>query len=86
MREFQRSEEDRKNDLLEREWLTDPEMRSLIRIISVNFTKRQYFKNKTLFSKGERPDKLYFVMKGQILIWDDDILKKRESPRNSINP
>lgn len=84
MRDFQRSEEDRKNELLEREWLTDPDMRSLIRIISVNFTKRQYFKNKTLFSKGERPDKLYFVMKGQILIWEDSLVegeKPKQQPQ-----
>ena len=81
-----RREEEKKKLFIEKEILTDPEMRSLARVIGVNFTKRHYFKNHTLFSKGDRPDKLYFIYRGQILIWDDcvdnhDVRLKKDKPK-----
>ena len=70
---LQRREEEKKKHFFEKEIISDPDMRSLARLIGVNFTKRHYYKSKVLFSKGDRPDKLYLIFQGQILIWDDEL-------------
>lgn len=70
---LQLKEEERKKHFLENEIITDPDMRSLARIIGVNSTKKHYYKRMVLFNKGDRPDKLYLVYQGQVLIWDDDL-------------
>lgn len=88
MKDFHRNEEEKRKAFLENKILSDPEMRSLARIIGVNFTKRHYFKNKLLFKKGDRPDKLYLVYTGQILIWDNKLVNSDEEPggRAANNP
>ncbi len=70
---LQRREEEKKKHFFEKEIISDPDMRSLARLIGVNFTKRHYYKSKVLFNKGDRPDKLYLIFQGQILIWDDEL-------------
>ena len=73
---LQMQEEEKRKVFIEREILADPEMRSLTRVIGINFTKRRYVKSKVLFSEGERPEKLYFVYEGQILLWTDSLEQK----------
>jgi CRP-like cAMP-binding protein len=73
---LQMQEEEKRKVFIEKEILADPEMRSLTRVIGINFTKRRYPKSKVLFSEDDRPEKLYFVYEGQILLWTGSLEAK----------
>lgn len=81
---LQRREEEKKKHFFEKEIISDPDMRSLARLIGVNFTKRHYYKSKILFSKGDRPDKLYLIFQGQILIWDYELESGEKNNANKL--
>lgn len=79
---LQMQEEEKRKVFIEKEILADPEMRSLTRVIGINFTKRRYVKSKVLFSEGDRPEKLYFVYEGHILLWTDSLdIKDRDKKK-----
>lgn len=76
--EMQRHEEELRKLFFEEKALNEPEMKPLARVIAVNFTKKLVPRGRELFRQGDRPDKLYFIYKGQVTLWEELSSQKTE--------
>ena len=61
-----RQEDQKKIEFIEKEILKEKDYSSLAHTIGINFVKRTVQKNKTLFTQGEVPEKVFLIYSGQI--------------------
>lgn len=70
---LQMSEEERKRSYIEMQILTEPSLRPLSRVVCVNLARKMYPIHKNLFRKGDEPVSMYFIVSGQVVLWDQGV-------------